>query len=179
MAFEPKQFYTKKLFEMYSAKWQPFCPSLSLNFPESNMADFQKDHLFSLNLGKCNWNCKASYSNPGDCLNIKMSSYQYRDSHVKDKTVSRPSFLKQGNLIPGKDGLYIESGALDVSSLLNNTPLSEIETAVERILTGSCAQDEMPTVPSLISLLDLSFLEIPSHSLVGRHGDLQTNVVRV
>ena len=26
-------------------------------------------------------------------LNIKMSSYQYRDSHVKDKTVSRPSYL--------------------------------------------------------------------------------------
>ena len=25
---------------------------------------------------------------PGDRLNIKMPSYQYRDSHVKDKTVS-------------------------------------------------------------------------------------------
>ena len=25
---------------------------------------------------------------PGSRLNIKMSSYQYRDSHVKDKTVS-------------------------------------------------------------------------------------------
>ena len=30
---------------------------------------------------------------PGDHLDIKMSSYQYRDSHVKDKTVSRPSYL--------------------------------------------------------------------------------------
>ena len=26
-------------------------------------------------------------------LNIKMSSYQYKDPHVKDKTVSRPSYL--------------------------------------------------------------------------------------
>ena len=26
-------------------------------------------------------------------LNIKMSSYQYMDPHVKDKTVSRPSYL--------------------------------------------------------------------------------------
>ena len=25
---------------------------------------------------------------PGGCLNIKMSSYQYKDPHVKDKTVS-------------------------------------------------------------------------------------------
>ena len=30
---------------------------------------------------------------PGDRLNIKMSSYQYRNLHVKDKTVSRPSYL--------------------------------------------------------------------------------------
>ena len=32
-------------------------------------------------------------SNRGGRLNIKMSSYQYRDPHVKDKTVSRPSNL--------------------------------------------------------------------------------------
>ena len=30
---------------------------------------------------------------PGGHLNIKMSSYQYRDPHVKDKTVARPSCL--------------------------------------------------------------------------------------
>ena len=29
----------------------------------------------------------------GSHLNIKMSSYQYGDSHVNDKTVSRPSYL--------------------------------------------------------------------------------------
>ena len=30
---------------------------------------------------------------PGGHLNIKMSSYQYRDPHVKDKTVWRLSYL--------------------------------------------------------------------------------------
>ena len=30
---------------------------------------------------------------PEDRLNMKMSSYQYRDPHVIDKTVSRPSYL--------------------------------------------------------------------------------------
>ena len=30
---------------------------------------------------------------PGGRLNIKMSSYQFRDPHVKDKMVSRPSYL--------------------------------------------------------------------------------------
>ena len=44
---------------------------------------------------------KAVPSGPGGRLNIKMSSYQYRDPHVKDET---------GIPIPGKDGLYIETG---------------------------------------------------------------------
>ena len=30
---------------------------------------------------------------PGGSLSTKMLSYQYRDPHVKDKTVSRPSYL--------------------------------------------------------------------------------------
>ena len=30
---------------------------------------------------------------PEGRLNIKMQSYHYRDHHVKDKTVSRPSYL--------------------------------------------------------------------------------------
>ena len=30
---------------------------------------------------------------PGGHLNIKISSYQYRDPHAKDKTVSQPSYL--------------------------------------------------------------------------------------
>ena len=30
---------------------------------------------------------------PEGRLNIKMLSYQYRDSHVKEKTVSQPSYL--------------------------------------------------------------------------------------
>ena len=48
------------------------------------------------------------YWHPGGHLNIKMLSYQYRDPHVKDKTVSRPSF-NMGIPILGIDGLYIES----------------------------------------------------------------------
>ena len=30
---------------------------------------------------------------PGGHISIKMLSYQYRDPHVKDKKVSRPSYL--------------------------------------------------------------------------------------
>ena len=33
------------------------------------------------------------FMHPGGRLNIKISSCQYRDPHVKDKTVSRPSYL--------------------------------------------------------------------------------------
>ena len=44
----------------------------------------------------------------GGHLNIKMPSYQY----VKDKTVSPTVLsLNMGIPIPGKDGLYIETGS--------------------------------------------------------------------
>ena len=53
------------------------------------------------NLHKKSWNDKAPTfiltEGPGGRLNIKMSSYQYGDPHVKDKTVVRPSYLKHGN----------------------------------------------------------------------------------
>ena len=51
---------------------------------------------------------------PGGHLNIKMPSYQYRDSHVKDKTVLRLSYFNIGILINGKDSLYIETGPISI-----------------------------------------------------------------
>ena len=37
--------------------------------------------------------CVASMEIPGPCLNIKTIFLRYGDSHVKDKTVARPSYL--------------------------------------------------------------------------------------
>ena len=48
---------------------------------------------------------------PGGRLDIKTMSYHYRDPHVKDKTVSRLSYLQHGNPHTWKDGLYIETGS--------------------------------------------------------------------
>ena len=39
-----------------------------------------------------------------------MPSYQYKDSHVKDKTVSPTVLSLTWESIPGKDGFYIETG---------------------------------------------------------------------
>ena len=47
---------------------------------------------------------------PGGHLNIKTPSYQHRNSHYKDKTVSLPSYLYNGNTHIWKDHLYIETG---------------------------------------------------------------------
>ena len=44
-------------------------------------------------------------------LNIKMTSYQFRDSHLKYKTVSHASKLCHGNFYTWKDDLYIEMGS--------------------------------------------------------------------
>ena len=57
-------------------------------------------------------------------LNIKMSSYQYRDPHVKDKTVSRPSYLSHGDPdTRERRSLYWEGG-LDLNRAILECTLS-------------------------------------------------------
>ena len=50
------------------------------------------------------------YRYSSDCLTIQTSSYQYRYTFDKNKTLSRQSYLWHENPIPGKDGIYIETG---------------------------------------------------------------------
>ena len=67
-------------------------------------------------------------------LNIKMSSYQYMDSHYKDNTVSRPYCLYNGNLIHGKtvfimkripgDAEAMTLPATSLTGLSGNVPIS-------------------------------------------------------
>ena len=52
----------------------------------------------------------ASMQRPGGRLYIKMSSYRYRDPHVKDKTVATVLSYNMGISISQKDSLYIEMG---------------------------------------------------------------------
>ena len=48
---------------------------------------------------------------PGGGLNIKMSSYQYKDPNVKDNTVLRPSYLYHGIIIiPGRTVFILRCG---------------------------------------------------------------------
>ena len=47
---------------------------------------------------------------PGKYINIKDVVLPVLESHHKDKTVSRPSYLHNGNPYIVKDGLYIETG---------------------------------------------------------------------
>ena len=56
----------------------------------------------------------------GKNFNIKTSSYQYSISHRKDKTVSWPSDLYNGNPITWKDGLCIETGPWSRSSKMTD-----------------------------------------------------------
>ena len=66
---------------------------------------------------QCCW-CTFKFQSDTSTLtsNLKTSEdqgtipYQYRDTHYKDKTVSRPSYLYNGNPHTWKDRLYIETG---------------------------------------------------------------------
>ena len=51
-------------------------------------------------------------------LNIKMSSYPYKDSHVKDKRSHDRLIFNMGIPIAGKDGFYIEVGPRTLATRL-------------------------------------------------------------
>ena len=48
------------------------------------------------------WLVDPLHRRPVGCLNIKIVFPRYGDSHVKDKTVARPSYLLHGNPYTGK-----------------------------------------------------------------------------
>ena len=50
----------------------------------------------------------AACISPGGRLNIKISFYQYMDLHVKGNTVSRPSYLYNGNIVCGQTLLILK-----------------------------------------------------------------------
>ena len=55
-----------------------------------------------------NTKARYVYQMPGGCVNIKMPSYQCRDSHCEDKAISQPSYLFDSIPYTWEDGLYIE-----------------------------------------------------------------------
>ena len=58
------------------------------------------DHLFDV----------KQLTKPLGRLNMKIPPSLFRDYHYKDKTVSRPSYLYNGNHYTWNEGLYIETG---------------------------------------------------------------------
>ena len=50
--------------------------------------------------------CVASMEIPGPCLNIKTIFPRHGDSHVKDKTVTRLSYLYHGDPYTDETSLY-------------------------------------------------------------------------
>ena len=82
--------------KMSSVIWRPFC--LGLNVLRAVVRKAFPCHDLVME-GK-----KAE-----GCLNIKMPSYKYRDSHYKYKAVSRSSHHYDWNHFTRKAGLYIET----------------------------------------------------------------------
>ena len=67
-------------------------------------------------------------STPGPWFNIKMSSYQYRKSHCRDKTILRPSYLHNGICYTGKmSSLYWIEDLISIRKMsLKNTFVKSI-----------------------------------------------------
>ena len=118
-------------------------------------------------------------SDLGGRLSIKITSYQYMDSHFKDKTVSRPSYLYNGNLHTWKDGLYIETGPwawlldkyISIVYLLSLPPVPTPCSLGYRLLDPASSADGSnaeqrhcsPWRPLLSLLAWYSFCQVTSH----------------
>ena len=83
-----------------------------------------------------------SHPRPAARLIIQMSSYQYRESHFKDKTVSRQSYRHNGNSYhTGKAVFIIKTGPVSVSYQATKLKSLRPRTWVcqEWILAKNCA----------------------------------------
>ena len=89
-------------------------------------------------------------------VNIKMPSPQYRNSHYKDKTVVRPSYLYNGNLCTRKAGLYIETGPQQPVE-----PGTAEQPRQQYVVTAHCSHGAIYShcvgLPLLITTIDWSY----------------------
>ena len=75
---------------------------ITVKIKRKNLSEYFNYELLNLL-----WNDSLEARAPSQ---YKISSYRYRDSHYKDKMVSWPSYLYNGNLHTWKECLYIEKG---------------------------------------------------------------------
>ena len=87
----------KMYLKMSSVKWRPFCPE---GDELSHIISSWWSIIYTYSEGRLFW--RRGIRSPVTCLNIKMSSYQYRDSYYYDTTV----FFKSGNCYSWKYFLY-------------------------------------------------------------------------
>ena len=77
------------------------------SFEKDNQKEYENIDLYAHGMfyytdhGLC-FNIKTSYQYTGPWFNIKTVFPRYGDSHVKDKTVARPSYLQHGDPYTGK-----------------------------------------------------------------------------
>ena len=107
--------------------------------PEAGIKGRDKQSHLMTSLG-CNYLLLPLKS--GGCLNIKMPSYQYRDPHVKDKTVLRPSYLLTWESpYRGKTVFILRQGPASDTQLImsymrtnNVIPISQNKHGVTRLI---------------------------------------------
>ena len=92
---------------MLSSSSSPSSSSPSSSQPPPH--HYHNHHLRRHDLFMLSYNSRRS----GGRLSVKMSSYQYREPHVKDKMAPRPSYLYNANHIPGKTVFILRRGAGD------------------------------------------------------------------
>ena len=74
---------------------------------------YHKDHFVAISTAQIRFCCLDLFRIPGGRLHIKMPTYQYRDSHAKDKTVSLTALpVTWESPYLGKTALYWDGALL-------------------------------------------------------------------
>ena len=109
--------------------------SLWLSYPQHSL--WRKDrYLYNYRIWFPLFQC---FIIPRDRLNTKISSYRYRDSHYKDKTVWLPSHLYNAKPHTWKGRLYVRRGpgSFDTMWLMKNI-ICPIDRLISQISVYTC-----------------------------------------
>ena len=98
-------------------------------------------------------------------LSIITWSHQFRDSHDRDKTVSRPSYLYHGNPIPGKTVFILKRTILSPGDIITGHFIAKCEAKKciwSVVIDGNICRGPSAGTWSLIQLWRLNqFDEVP------------------
>ena len=110
----------------------------------------------------CDVRIRVWYVIPADRFNIKLSSHYYKNSHYRDKTVSKPSHLYNSNPYTGETvcSYWINPLSLHMRGLPSNSVFGLVATWLCDILFGCQYKKTLKVVRSSYPHSGISYIRV-------------------